>query len=336
MIEARTKTHVPVFHVLWMLVTGRWGNTQYPKGFQDLPEKIGDFALVTKINRPEGHNECQFGIYKNQDGVEAIAKQWSGNYPNENYYWLVNERNVYRYLEDVNKKYQALLSEKFPDVVVPKLFQVAENQNRMVLLIEKLNGSTLTDPSFAERIDIFERGMQYLEFIDKLESNYKSTLLGRTPGFFLFQVPILYLMALSRNPSWFFPLTKGLMYTLTFYLSFWKNFNPRVVHRDMTVNNVLKTVDGKVGLIDFQLSVYTDGMIELAQIMSGSFNMPEFRAEYYQHPRIKAIFADPAQYKSFLFASLYTALHLSATCKSSIQPRNLVYLKENIELASKI
>jgi thiamine kinase-like enzyme len=328
---------IPFYQVVWMFLTGRWGRHQYQEGHQELPQQVGEFRLLEQIESPTvGFKSCQFGIYSDAQGNEAVAKQWSSKVLDEGYFWMVNEHNVYAYLGELYAKYGEMIKNKFPNVRIPKLYFSQVKNNYMLLLVERLPGTPLTELSSQEKIDCVEQTLDYLDYIDQLPSLAKSHLMLRKPLFFLVQVPVLAILGMARHPNQAGIILKGLWTCLRTFTSFQKTFKPQFIHRDLTAHNMVRTDDNQIGLFDFQLSVITDQSFELSQMMSSSRSDKEYRAMYYQTPRMQQIFSDNDKFRKYLFTSIYNALHLFASWDNAVESRVSNYLKENLDLAKNI
>ncbi len=323
---------MPTWRILWMLLTGNWGIQQSRSKLLPLPKSVAGFDLVQEVVWGHGHNDCQFGLYKDASGREAVAKQWSNTQLNERFYWIVNEHNVYLYLESLRKQFGKQIAEKAPDIVVPRLYHFEQGENRALILVERLHGEILVGLPFSERIAHFEKALDFMDLLASLDTPKDTNLLYRSRFFFLFQFILLGIVAMVRNFKYFPEILRAYIKGLANFPAFWRTFKPRFVHRDITISNVLKMGNGKVGILDFQLSVITDQIFELSQMLSGSSNNPEFRKEYYKHPRLQEIFSNPEKFSSFLFASLYISIHLLATCGQNVIEKNMAYLRESLDL----
>lgn len=315
------------------LATGAWRWRKAQK-VKELPEALGEYALLEEIPRPEGDNECQFGLYgASSSGKFAIAKQWTGTRKDSTHYWLYNEAMVYEALASLGKESQNLLKEKYPKISSPELLKIITEENRVLLLLEKVAGENLETLPVKERMPVYEESLGYLKLLSSLIPAEKLRRLNHRNMFYVsLMFPLLWLRAFTRAASALGDLSRGALIFFKSVPLLLSQNKPALVHRDLTDLNILIDGKGRIKLLDFELTVVTHPMFEVTQIMTGAWRKQEFWPEFYKTPAMKRIFENPETFRIYRTLSVYTAVHRLATCPETEIASHWEYLRHVLNL----
>lgn len=272
------------------------------------PQAIGNYVFDTQFNVTKMHRSFSFGIYKGRKNKKAIAKIWTGDVKNFDYYSLKNEIIFYQFVHSISKDYPAEMKKYFPHIHVPQLIEVNETETQLLVLIEEITLPPLKFSSSSKKVTVYEKVIQYLSYVGSFEQVKNSGIAHRT----IAQIIIIFYLAsglaLVRRPQEWLRICKSIgMFTLRLPHLI-TDQRTTIAHRSLEDHNIF--AEGKeIALIDFQLTVITHPFIEVAQLLFFSWNDEEFRQKFLHSHVVSQILGDHKNASVFQALALYTGIH---------------------------
>lgn len=330
------KFHVSALRYSWletfrMVALARWKKSG-PAEPAALPRHIASYRLVKRIERPVGDREFQFGLYRDDQGKEAIVKQWSGSKKDFGYYWLKNEIAVYQQFTSLYRATAPVLANLFPRIRPPNLLAVVQGPEQLLLLAENVAGQSLADKP-AVAIETFEEALRYLAYINEFFTpKARRHFLKRGMWYVVGLFPLLLLRAFFRNPKQLRQLAKaGLEFGRLIPLLL-ENNELSFIHRDLTYFNLFITPENDIRILDFELSVLAHPIFELTTIVTGSWYRENFLQEFYKLKVMKQVLSHHPSFEIYRGLSIYTAVHRLATTVKTELPNHYFYLEHALKL----
>lgn len=278
-----------------------------------LPNKIGNFKLAKPILEDKKNNKFQYGIYRDTEGKEYIAKQLSLKNPGIDEYWLRNEMGVYSSLTNLYEQKGNIIKKMFPDIYIPKLVGIIDDQTRLVLLTEKISGKTLFDIPMNERIKHIEEAIQYFRFLNTIHDFKKEAPTQRRPAKLLILLSLAFVGALKNHPDQWNKILRGLKEIFSNLAFILNQKDMKLIHRDIGYSNILLSDSGAKYVIDFELSSYMHPMWEVVQIVVGCWKREGFNEAFSKSEEMANILNDNDLRKIYKLFSIYSGIHLLAT-----------------------
>jgi len=229
------------------------------KGLGFFPLQINGFKFVKTIYVDKKVKMYEYAEYQNKKKEKAFAKVWFGQRKNNAYYWLKNETNIFSSARAANGNNRNL------SFSLPKLYGIYENENTLILLVEKIPNYK---DEFPERvlINIYNNALQFIRvFGSKINNNARAKILNITPKLLLLSLPLLTVKSIKNRPD----LWREILASSYFFL---RNvrclFNSRwdcLVHRDLRGSILL--AQGHYYIIDWQTVAFSSPLLELAQLL---------------------------------------------------------------------
>ena len=296
----------------------------------EFPEQINGFALAS-VGKRSTSDKYLTADYVDADGKHAIAKQWTGRHKNLGYYWLQNEIRFYKFLDQVYRESTPELLQRFPDIRVPKLIATIEEENRLVLLVEYIQSQSIQALPDAEQVKIYEKLFSYLDLLDQRFIQQSEIALPVRPmAFLILRFPLVALLATIRHPKIFFEVLRSATIFTASIPTLLTQRTLRIVHRDLNPKNILIR-DGKIYLIDFELSVRSHPLIEIAHIMMNAWKSPSIWELLWQSHWLQTLQRDKQGMRMYKSLSLYLALlDLSLPSGRNLYPNSDEYLQHSL------
>lgn len=235
--------------------------TKYePLGF---PSEIGDYLFHSRMKKVGPRKSYPLAIYKNIKGEKAIAKMKDSRIKGYHYYSLLNEITMYEILNGAIKRIGNKVPKEFSNIYIPKFLHKYEDKKRVVSLIEFVEGDIAEKISPSEKIPIYFKVMDFLQFIgEHLTESQKKRISKRTPIKYLLLYPLLVIKAIVTYPQSTPSVIRGIPVFLTALPAIFSDSKKTLVHRDLHFMNILISKH-KISLIDLQQCVYTEPLHEL-------------------------------------------------------------------------
>lgn len=226
------------------------------------PEKIDGYYFVKELEKIGPKKSFKLALFRNKSGSKAIAKMASSKIRGYHYFSLINEAKIYEILNSVYKRVEHQLPEDIRNIHIPKLINVIETNNSVVLLIEFIEADELESSPDSIKVKTYFCITKFLDFLGKrLTAEEKSYLSKRT----LIDLAIIYPM-LAFISGYNFPraipeIVRGTLVLLRSFYTVSKHWKEGLVHRDLHFHNILLK-DSNVYLIDLQQCLFTEPLHE--------------------------------------------------------------------------
>jgi hypothetical protein len=265
----------------------------------NFPKEVDTFKLVKVLNNKSVTGFFSFALYKNSSGEKVFCKGWFGQSKNIGYYWLKNETGVYDFLSKQVKDNK---------IRIPKYFGYYENKKSSLLFIEYINGKNVRYLHNKEKLSVYESVINYFGSINK---NYVLTpdnaliVLKQTD----IQLSFLFLITSTfiKYPNFRKMLIKIVSILVINRSSLNKSLKLGFVHRDI-VNNIYK-MKGKYYVTDFQVSVVSVPLLELANFSLGLFKMKSLYESFRKSIGLYAPIGNKDNQILYKFYCLHAALY---------------------------
>ncbi len=293
-------------------------NVFFDKGIQwssnrvVLPHEIGEYRLFREILREKKNKIYNYGIYKNNSGGMALAKQCIGNKHALSSYWLSNEISVYRLLWKTLNSHPEIADE-FPRIHIPKLIDVVDDaRGGLVLLVEYIDGRTLNKFQKKVRIEVYNQVIRYLSSVSEMISRSDLSLKRipqRTVWHALAIFPVILVRAILRHPlNLLFIFWATGVYLILLPGTSFRRDTLRFSHRDIDDSNIVVS-GGDVWLIDFQISAQSHLLFDVVgaslQVWKDSnVGMDFFASEY-----MKNLLSQKRSLREFQVLSAYLSVY---------------------------
>lgn len=236
------------------------------------PKKIGQYSYVERLKGMAEKSQYSFAIYKNGNST-AICKLWtSGNGNTQNRQWLVNEINSYLTIDAIIE----LSGIDHLEVDVPALIDYHIEDKKTYILLEKVSGTLASELPAEKAVAIYKKA---LEFFDKINDNLTDNYFNMKTRSNLKIVVLFYvyaLIALIKNLNHGVAILRAMF---TFLLSIPQLLTHNkfsFVHRDLGGFNNILVNKKTIHIIDFQISVLTHPLVEVANIISTKWSDQKF------------------------------------------------------------
>ncbi len=241
-----------------------------------LPLRIGRYTFQKSLSKTGTVKDFTIGLYEDQNGQKALAKMWTGKFKNPTYYTLLNEIIVTEVLTKVIKRLEKTMPSEYSHIHIPKFIQKQETANSLIILTEFIEGKIATSIPSRRRIDIYLECVKFIQYIgSQMTTREKQLLSIRKPISFIIIYPLLLLKAAITHPRIIPDLLKSIPIFLRCIPILTKQKKIVLVHRDLHVNNILIS-KGKVGIIDFQLCLFSFELSEFVTTLRYLWKTDDF------------------------------------------------------------
>lgn len=300
------------------------------------PNIIGKYRFVKEIFKKRVHRPYRFGLYINNVGKKAIAKQWCGKRKDFDYYSLHNEIKVYKVIYQLYKRKENEIIKKFPNIHIPNLIKVIDTDNRLLLFIEKINNKTINYFNINTRIEIYEKLIDYFNFLYKQLDNTDRDILDKRKMLnMIFISPLILLKTIITYPFILPSILRATGILITLLPILLKEKKMSFIQKSLEDSNIL--YDGKnIYIIDFQLSVIAHPIFEIVQIMIFSWKDKKFIKAFYNSKTVKRVLDNPTTLSVYQGLAIIAILIQIAMGEPSEFKTNYSFLKHIINLLNEI
>jgi thiamine kinase-like enzyme len=82
-----------------------------------------------------------------------------------------------------------------------------------------------------------------------------------------------------------------------------------LVHRDLTLSNILLAKNGEIQIIDFGLAIFADRMFEIASVVEDMQWFENISKEFYKTKMMEETLSDKKLFKLYRMFSLHTSVY---------------------------
>lgn len=295
------------------------------------PPKINDFTFVKEFYPDKRVRHFDFAIYENENGKRVVAKQWNKSCKYIDYFWLINEINVYKEIHRVVGDFPEI-SRKYPTIKIPKLFGVFKKERSLTILIEEIDGQSIKILPVEKQIEIFQDVIGYLFFLGgKMDRSAKNILIRRSFWYIAAMFPPIFIIATINNPKKLFYFLSG---AASFFLNFLRIDNKKdegLVHRDLSTDHLIIKQDS-VWVIDFQVSVIANPAFEIIGLMSNLWKNSDISEDLKKRIIEETVKNDKNRFYAYKTLSIYTAFYNLGVDKSMTSEQAISYLNYSLSL----
>lgn len=236
-----------------------------PQSELKLPKFLGNFVYEKEfVKKTEVKPFYKYAIYKNPDGVRAIAKMWQGKFHNFSYFTLKNEEQTYRLLWKVYSRIKSRLPNGIKNIRIPRFLGSFEQDSNYILLIEFIAGFGASNKNDNDKIVLLNKIIKFLITLgNKANSSERKYISRRVPLHFIILYPFTLFVAMRNYPKARIILLKC---SKLFFLGVNRILREKRMvfsHRDLAFKNILYNKKELI-LIDLEYCIYTIPQYELA------------------------------------------------------------------------
>lgn len=229
----------------------------------EFPKEINGFVFYSNIKKIGPRKSYNLALYKNDKGKKAVAKMKDARIKGYHYYSLLNEIAVYQILNKALERVGAKIPPKFKNIFIPTMLCKYEDENLLILLVEFVEGQTAEDLSSEEKITIYFKIIDFLNFIgSKLTKVERERISKRTPLHYLLLYPLLVVKSIFTYPNSAPYVLSGIPIFIKCLPAIFNDSRKTLVHRDLHFMNIIVS-NNNLFLVDLQQCVYTEPLHEL-------------------------------------------------------------------------
>lgn len=265
-----------LFNLIWQDIISKIKRMLIKDHAVRFPKSIGDYSFVSKLEKIGRRKSYQLAIYRKSEGIRAIFKMRSARFKDYNYYSLKNEIILYKVLNSVIERLGDCMPQRFKNLCIPKIAHVINDNKRLGVLLEYLEGTTAQSFTVQKKIEIYLKMVDFLRFLGNNLSEYQVKLISkRSPIDFIFLYPLLVISAIFNYPKSAIHILLGVPVFLASIPYMIKDAKLSLVHRDLHFNNIVVSNE-KLVLIDLQECVFSDPLYEVTTALKHSWKRDEF------------------------------------------------------------
>ncbi len=221
------------------------------KRFQ-CPNRIGQYVLVSEINKSNNYNNYGIAIYSDREGKKVFVKTWQGKRKDFSYYSLINE---YIVSKAIHTKLKLITLKNGTKFKTPKILSYVETKRSFSIIYEYVDGKTLSSYPLQKQAEVISEAILIFNKITKLlTEKEKRQLKKRSLKFYLYSLPVVSLLAIMLNKKHYKAVVKGFISCLTHPLSLESDLT--FAHHDLTPENI-KISKSDTYLFDFEHAILT-------------------------------------------------------------------------------
>jgi serine/threonine protein kinase len=293
-----------------------------------MPEVIGDLKFIQIMFPERKHNKFQFGLYRDSAGKEYIAKHLSLKDPGMDEYWLRNELSLYAAFTNLYKEKSTLIESKFPDISIPQLHSIIDDGERLMGVMERVEGATLEEFGDEKKMMLMEKEIAYFRFLNTIHDFSKEVMTKRNMATMVAISLLATVGALLKNPSMAWEIVRGELMILGMSPWLITQTKKELIHRDVGYTNLLVGKE-KSYVIDFELSSVMHPMFEITQMVIGSWLKPGFPEMFKKSETMRKITSSTKDHLLYKLLTIYSGIHALAThAKGTTTENKIQHLKE--------
>ncbi len=272
------------------------------------PKSITHYTLVEVLHDLAPRSAYHFALYEDSNKKKYLCKLWTGEHKDQNYTWIVNEIAVYKSFSSVYKKHSTEITTTFPEINIPQMVHQELSDTKAFLLTEYIEGSILDYESQNKKSEVLLRVIQYFNLLSPFlkKEPHNIMKLGIFPLFVRFHYYLLKVVL-----SGVINLKSIIKMIIPFYLGLpelLKNQDSIFVHRDLGFADNVLLKNQQIFIIDFQLSVLTNPLMEIANVTVATWQEKEFRENFLSSNYIQNLLSSRSARKQYKALVIYAFL----------------------------
>jgi hypothetical protein len=295
------------------------------------PIKINGYEFLKKYIPQDSSKLYYYGTYKNSKGKLAFAKIWKGKKKDSSYFWLNNEINVYKEIQDLYKRDGKFIKKYFPEIVPPKFINAKQTDDELILLMQNLGGKLLSkSKNDKTKLDTLEHVIEYFNFINKRLKKYQIDGFMKIEGKHVgFAYIYLLLRTFIKKPLALpLVLRAGRVYLLN-SSKLLKSKNLELTHRDLFGNIIVDKK--KIYVLDFQLTAKTFPLFDITSTELALWKTNLFE-KFHSSKFVNKLTTQSANFGLYKTLSIYTALFEITMAQNLSREDAFSYLKWSLSL----
>lgn len=302
-----------------------WGARDQYEQFP-LMNQVGEWRLVSPILLDRSHRRFHFGLYENSAGVQAIGKQLTLTKSGLDNYWLRNEAIAYATANLAYELSSDAIRAAYPEFRIPRIFAWHADAYRLMMILERVPGESLSSVAMEQRVSILERAIHFIRLLSQKIEQFDTRMLGyRSPAFMVLMTPMICTISLCKYPSQYKNIIRGFWQMMAGAPTLLASRERGFVHRDLGYSNLLIHGD-TISVIDFEIATFTHPMIEVIQTVVGTWKRDGFYQEFSQTEMMQDILSNPQAKKLYKHLSVYTGIHALSTTAPQRVEKLITYL----------
>ncbi|MBL8031663.1 MAG: phosphotransferase [Candidatus Doudnabacteria bacterium] len=280
---------------------------------QAMPQELGVYKFVRRVFEYQPEKTYDFALYQDEAGHLVLAKMWTGNIKNLDFYWLKNETEIYKALAQTVSKYKNI------NVSAPSYKGAFHTSNSFILLIDYLvEDRNLQDLS----VDDFHSIQLYLHQVGRLIVGTRRVK-SRTWWYFVLSGFVNMCVSIIRDPCYSVRYMRAYSALIKVLPQYCKE-SLVFTHRDIKRENIVMQ-QGCLYIIDFQLAVFTNKYVEVANTIIHCLEKKRASADFTRAlmRRYLREGKESAVYKAFAY---YAVLYDQAISRASTTEENRIFL----------
>lgn len=293
----------------------------------NFPQKIHEYTFVNILQDIPARSEYAFAEYHSSNG-KAICKLYQGKPTTKAARFLRNEAKVYSFVASFFGSHTGKIGKK--TILIPKLIDHVSSETMSYILTEKVEGKLLAELSPEENVTVLEGLIQYFK---KTQDNNGLADLPQRSSPSLLMLFVVYLLKLwVRKPAYIFLSSQTIAPVLEGFLRLGRNPQKSLVHRDLGGYNNIFISPSHISVIDFQISVSSHWLFEVANILTTRWYNDAFIQAFRNGEVVKNIRNDAEQKAIFKAFTLYATILLMASSTQKIDQKILQNLEWGLAL----
>lgn len=295
------------------------------------PYKIGDYQFKYQILTKRKERPYLFALYINRKGEEGIAKLWSGSYRNFDYHSLLNEISVYKKIHSILRK-NPEIQKIYPNIQIPTLIGTVKDNNKTILLLEKVKGQGIDNVPLTQKIRIYERIVSYMH---ELGTNIKPK--SRPELFYRSQKSILFTTFIASCKAALIHL-RDIRFIKKSFLIFLKESSlilsqkqKTFVHRSLEDHNILIN-HNTLFIIDFQLACIGHPLLEIVNFLVFNWRNKDLCERFLKTELMQTYLKNETSFRIFKAFIIYTGMYQWAFGPKTEENINKSFLKFGMDL----
>lgn len=238
------------------------------------PQTIHDFSFKKILKNIHPDSVYHFAQYKNQRNHDAFAKMWQDSQDKIFKHKLLVAAEILEKIQHIH--FIPEKNEEKKKISVPRIYSSLSGENGFLLLMEFIDGKKLSSFSDSYKVEIVSDSISYLRKISPLIARKNQHISRRSAIRIWLQFQYYFLRSLIHRfatiqtlASFYWTFHKGLFHLFV-------KSEEIFVHADLGYFDNILVKDDTVYLIDFDIAVFADKNLEIANIFACNWNNENF------------------------------------------------------------
>lgn len=248
-IASETLQPPTTLSILWGALALTWTSRREKNAPVSLPEQLGSYALVSRIEKVDHHGDMAIGVYE-KENRRYLVKRWQGETKDLNYYFLVHEYFATKIMARVIREHP------ITGVSIPDAVACLAEPGSLSVVFEFIEGCTVSTLKQEEQSILWERANGALTHLNQYLTPADRRSIGkRGLGWYLVLALGFSLLLILFRPS----RLRLVGQTWRTFFQVLPEMDTQLVlnHRDLTPSNLLLGPRDTVYILDLEALVLT-------------------------------------------------------------------------------